>query len=223
MTQPDPSAELTETTPPAEPEETKPTPFDPDSLSPEAKAYIKAQIEGEKFKARDGARKTAADEARKATLAEVAKALGLTEEGEEVSAEEMSGRIQEAQAQAFQARIESQMTRAAGRLGFDADNAMDSNRFMDDLAAALDEKADDSPEHIANLDPRSSAFTAEVERALGVALEKNPRFKTTSTPRADPSQGARGAGPDVDSRIAEAQNKGDWRTVISLQNQKLKF
>lgn len=41
------------------------------------------------------------------------------------------------------------------------------------------------------------------------------------TPRPDPTQGARGAGPDVDSRIKEAQAKGDWRTVISLQNEKL--
>lgn len=41
------------------------------------------------------------------------------------------------------------------------------------------------------------------------------------TPKPDPSQGARGAGPTVDSRIAEAQAKGDWRTVISLQNEKL--
>lgn len=44
---------------------------------------------------------------------------------------------------------------------------------------------------------------------------------TPGTPRPDPSQGARGAGPDIDSRIAEAQAKGDWRTVISLQNEKL--
>jgi hypothetical protein len=42
-----------------------------------------------------------------------------------------------------------------------------------------------------------------------------------TTPKPDPSQGARGAGPTVDSRIAEAQAKGDWRTVISLQNEKL--
>lgn len=42
------------------------------------------------------------------------------------------------------------------------------------------------------------------------------------TPKPDPSQGGRGgAGIDLDSRIQEAQKKGDWKTVLSLQNQKL--
>lgn len=44
---------------------------------------------------------------------------------------------------------------------------------------------------------------------------------TPGTPRPDPSQGARGGAPTVDARIAEAQAKGDWRAVISLQNEKL--
>lgn len=44
---------------------------------------------------------------------------------------------------------------------------------------------------------------------------------TPGTPKPDPSQGARGAGPDINARIAEAQAKGDWRTVIHLQNEKL--
>lgn len=43
------------------------------------------------------------------------------------------------------------------------------------------------------------------------------------TPAPDPSQGARGGqpGPDLEARIAEAQAKGDWRTVLALQNSKL--
>jgi hypothetical protein len=42
------------------------------------------------------------------------------------------------------------------------------------------------------------------------------------TPAPDPSQGSRGGNlPDTDALIREAQGKGDWRTVISLQNQKL--
>lgn len=42
------------------------------------------------------------------------------------------------------------------------------------------------------------------------------------TPVPDPSQGSRGGNlPDTDALIREAQAKGDWRTVISLQNQKL--
>lgn len=42
------------------------------------------------------------------------------------------------------------------------------------------------------------------------------------TPRPDPSQGGQGgSGVNLDSQIAEAQKKGDWRTAMSLQNQKL--
>lgn len=45
---------------------------------------------------------------------------------------------------------------------------------------------------------------------------------TPRTPAPDLSQGARGGQPaDLDSQIREAQTKGDWKTVIRLQNQKL--
>lgn len=42
------------------------------------------------------------------------------------------------------------------------------------------------------------------------------------TPAADPSQGSRGGQPaDLDAQIREAQGKGDWKTALRLQNQKL--
>lgn len=43
------------------------------------------------------------------------------------------------------------------------------------------------------------------------------------TPAPDPSQGARGGtgAGDLAAQIAQAQKDGDWRKVISLQNQKL--
>jgi hypothetical protein len=43
------------------------------------------------------------------------------------------------------------------------------------------------------------------------------------TPAPDPSQGSRGTanGLDLDAQIKDAQTKGDWRRVISLQNEKL--
>lgn len=45
---------------------------------------------------------------------------------------------------------------------------------------------------------------------------------TPGTPKPDPSQGGRnGSGIDLDSQIAEAQKNGDYRRVITLQNQKL--
>ena len=42
------------------------------------------------------------------------------------------------------------------------------------------------------------------------------------TPAPDPSQGSRGGNlPDTDALIREAQAKGDWKTVLTLQNAKL--
>jgi hypothetical protein len=198
------------------------TAFDPKSLSPEAQAYLKAQMEAAGFKARDNARTKAAEEARAAVLAEFAEKLGLAGEGEAPSAEELSGHLEQAQAKAFQTGVELQLTRAATRLGGDVEAMLDSNRFMDDFLGVMDGDNDD----VGNMDPRSREFAAAVEAAAAKALEKNPRFKaaTGSTgPRPDPSQGARGSGPDIDSRIAEAKKNKDFRTVIALENQKLKI
>ncbi len=47
-------------------------------------------------------------------------------------------------------------------------------------------------------------------------------FPQARTPKPDPRQGgSSGASTGIDARIQEAQSKGDWRAVISLQNQKL--
>lgn len=176
MTQPEPAPGAPEETQPIEQAEQSTQAEDVNALPDWAQKLIR-EARADAAKSRTTAKQTAAEEARKAAYAEIAKKLGLTNEGEEVSQEEMDARLVQAQQEAFQSRVESQMTRLATRLGFDADAAMDSNRFMDDLAAALDEKDDNSPEHIANLDPRSSAFAAELERALTSVLDKHPRFK----------------------------------------------
>lgn len=58
---------------------------------------------------------------------------------------------------------------------------------------------------------------ADADALLALFPAPGPR-----TPAPDPSQGARGGQPpDLDAQIKEAQSKGDWRTVLSLQNQKL--
>lgn len=63
---------------------------------------------------------------------------------------------------------------------------------------------------------------AEQIDARAKRLSERLAKTTPTTPKPDPQQGGRsGAGMDVDSRIAEAQKAGDWKTVISLQNQKL--
>ena len=61
------------------------------------------------------------------------------------------------------------------------------------------------------------AADADALLALFPAVPSGPRV-----PAPDPSQGARGGtAPDIEAQIKEAQSKGDWRRVISLQNDKL--
>lgn len=48
-----------------------------------------------------------------------------------------------------------------------------------------------------------------------------PTTTTPGVPAPDPTQGARGGSADREALIKEAQSKGDWRTVIRLQNEKL--
>jgi hypothetical protein len=172
-------------------------------------------LRGEATKARTAAKQTAAQEARQQTLAEVAKALGIGQEGKPVSAEDLAGQIEQAQSSAWVSAVELQVYRAAGSLGADAEALLDSNFFRDSLDDLVDE------------DPRSAEFAEALKTKVQAALEAKPdKYRPAGTaapagPRPDPSQGARGAGPTIDGRIAEAQAKGDWRTVITLQNEKL--
>lgn len=95
-------------------------------------------------------------------------------------------------------------------------------------------------------DERGARWRAEIANEKGLTAQQAARlngatrdelladadallalFPTAAGPRTplpDPSQGARGGGTpaaDLDARIAEAQGKRDFRTVIALQKQKL--
>ncbi|MFE5771438.1 hypothetical protein ACFQ7O_24095 [Streptomyces sp. NPDC056485] len=90
---------------------------------------------------------------------------------------------------------------------------------------------EDPEDAIGSLDP--AAFitdgvidTEAIKTALAQLLERKPHWAKASGPRVpkpDPAQGPRpGAVPgDIESQIRDAQAKGDWRTALSLQNQKL--
>lgn len=168
----------------------------------------------EAAKSRTTAKQNAAAEARAELTAQLAKALGLAED-EPVDPAELTSQIEHAQSVAWRNGVELQVFRAAGSLGANPEALLDSMSFIDSLDDLVDE------------DPRSPEFTEALKEKVAAALERNPGYRAAQQatgpagPRPDPSQGARGAGPDVDSRIAEATRKGDWRTVISLQNEKL--
>jgi hypothetical protein len=219
--QEDTSAESTETTDAAESTSGQAPAFDPSTLSPEARAYLKSQTEAAKFKAREGARTAAAEEAAAAERLKMAKHLGLIDADEAASPQQVAEVLEAAEAAAFQSGLEAHLYRIGPKVGVDIEAALDSRQFGDDLMEALEDM-----DGVAEMSPRSKEFKAAVADAFQTALDKNPRFKPADSaartgPRPDLSQGARGAGPDVDSRIAEARSKGDWKTVIHLENQKL--
>ncbi|MFJ1653694.1 hypothetical protein ACIOC2_20350 [Streptomyces sp. NPDC088337] len=66
-----------------------------------------------------------------------------------------------------------------------------------------------------------------ITTALDELLARKPHWAAAApgprVPKPDPSQGPRPGGTPggVDEQIAAAQAKGDWRTVLSLQNSKL--
>lgn len=89
---------------------------------------------------------------------------------------------------------------------------------------------------------RQARWRAEVANEKGLTAEQAARLvgstreelstdadalkalfpSTPGIPKPDPSQGGKGgSGVNLDTQIQEAQKKGDWRTVLSLQNQKL--
>ncbi|MDX3746689.1 hypothetical protein [Streptomyces sp. AK08-02] len=66
---------------------------------------------------------------------------------------------------------------------------------------------------------------AAITAALDNLLTQKPHWAPSGplTPRPDPSQGPRpgGTAGGVEDQIAAAKAKGDWRTVLSLENAKL--
>src|SRR5882724_1807338 len=184
-------------TPPAPPPDPGP-PQDVASLPDWAQKLIH-DARGEAAKHRTAGR-TAADDARAAALKDVAKALGLAGDDKPVDPAELTAQIQAAQSAQFTAACELNLVRAAGSLGLNVDEAMDSNRFMDAFADALEESGD-----VTTLN--SGELSTAVQAAAVKALEKYPKFRTggqapapastQGAPRPDPSQGSRTGVPAI--------------------------
>jgi hypothetical protein len=105
----------------------------------------------------------------------------------------------------------------------------------------LEKERDEARESAATTGREAALYKAAIDHGLGAEdlelLEGVPadqidtRAKRLSerlaestaprNPRPDPTQGPRGGGVDLDAQIAEAQKAGDYKKVISLQNQKL--
>jgi len=156
-----------------------PTPWSPDSLPPEAQAWLKSQVDAADKKSRLTSKENAATEVMKT----IATALGLADPAEPTTVEGLAGRLAEvkkghaeATSRAANAEIEGQVIRAAVRCGANPDAILDSNRLLDQLAAI---EADDD-----------KTWLAEVEKVITAAVTANPLLRIAGTAAAPARQGA---------------------------------
>jgi len=151
-------------------------PFDP------ARAWAMIEsLREDVGKSRTGAKAQAAEEAKREVAAQVAKALGIAGD-EPPDPAELTRQISIAQDQAWTAAVELQVWRVAGEHGGDPGSMLDSMAFI----ASLDDLAD--------LDPRGQEFREQLKAKVQAAAAKYPARSGTgqaSTPRPDPSQGAK--------------------------------
>jgi membrane protein involved in colicin uptake len=187
---------------PATPALTDPaTPTEP--TTPEPKDW---QAEAERWK-----RQSRENETRAKANAEAAKRLAQIEEDQKTEAEKAADRVAAAEARA---------SKAAERAVAASIKAAATGRFADpdDAVDALARQNFTGADGEIDEDAIAAALDDLLERKKHWALaEPGPR-----TPRPDPSQGPRPGGTaSVDAQIAEAQSKGDWKTVLHLQNSKL--
>jgi len=190
-TQPTTTAPPT-TTPPAPAQPTAPA-FDPSSLSPEAKAYLDAQIAAADLKARTGSKANAAAEARAEMAAQVARALGLTEAPPDP--ETLAQQVEEARNAAWANAVELQVFRIAAAAGADPDKLLDSRKFIDTLDDLVD------------LDPASEEFRTQLLAKVQAAAAQHPATAAPGAPngpRPDLSQGTRGTQPARPKSLGEA-------------------
>jgi hypothetical protein len=116
-------------------------------------------------KDRTTAKAKAAEDARKALLDDVAKALGL-KEGETVTAEQLQDQLKEAKAATNDSKIQLAVYRSASKAGADPDALLDSRSFLTSVR---------------ELDTTAKDFDALVAAEIKSAIEKNPKLKTTPT------------------------------------------
>lgn len=162
-----------------------PSPFDPSALSPEAQAYLKAQIDAADLKARTGSKTNAAAEATREMAAKVAKALGLSTDQPPDPAE-LTEQIEMARNAAWASGVELQVFRLAAAAGANAEALLDSRSFIESLDDLVD------------LDPNSAEFKTALQAKVQEAAAKYPATsagQAPAGPRPDPSQGSRGTPP----------------------------
>lgn len=193
----------------------EPTPADPPKADePQANPWEDpkaAQAEIERLRRENGAARTnakaqAAEEAKKELAQTIGKALGFVED-EPIDPAKLTESLTVAQQEAKQAQVALAVYQNAGTVG-DPVALLDSTTFL---------------KSVAGIDPSD---TAAVQAAIAAAVAANPRLSAAPadprTPAPNPAQGTSAAGaPSLDSQITAAQQSGDVKLAIHLQNQKL--
>jgi len=154
-------------------------------MSPEAQAYMKAQVDAADLKARTGSKANAAAEARAEMAAQVAKALGLPGDGPPDPAV-LTEQVEAARDAAWASSVELQIYRTAAAAGANPDALLDSRSFIESLDDLVD------------LDPSSAEFKTALQAKVQEAAAKYPAQQAPGAPngpRPDPSQGSRGTPP----------------------------
>jgi len=128
----------------------------------------------------------------------------------------------EAERQADALKAATERADAATQLAVSAKvEALAASRFADPLDAV------DALKSGSFLTEAGAVDGDAIKAALDDLLARKPHWAAGAaapgTPRPDPSQGPRpgGTAGGVDDQIAQAKAKGDWRTVLSLENSKL--
>lgn len=168
--------------PPAQPPAAPPAPpaFDPSTLSPEAKAWLDAQVAEADKKARVGSKENARAEERAALLKEFGQALGFVpKEGETPDAAALQREIDGLKGGSKSDKREIALLRYASTSGVNAGRLSDSRTFM----AKVDK-----------LDPGADDFAAELTKLVDEAVKADPTLKA-GTPAVAPGAGEFGTGP----------------------------
>lgn len=157
------------------------------------------QANADAGKARNTAKKSAADEARNEIVQELGKALGLIKDDKDTPLDPaaLKAQVESATAAHRSTALELAVYRGAGKAGVDPDAITDSRQFM---------------ASIKDLDPTDEGFAKAVTAAMKKAAEDNPKLKVAPVPKRTSSDFNGGGGTssdpeDIDTIRAERRKR----------------
>ncbi len=122
------------------PAPTAPAPWSPDSLPPEARTWLDAQVAAADKKARLTTQQNAAQQAEQSLTQKLAELLGFADPAAPTTVEGLTARLgevtesaAEATARAESAEMEATVVRAASRLGVNAERILDSKAWVEKI------------------------------------------------------------------------------------------